>query len=55
MFLIKTAIWTLLYPLVLLGFAARIVFMIISFLFHSPVDIWILISSSLESTQVEEQ
>ena len=55
MYLIKLLIWSLLYPVVLLGFAVRIVFLVFTFLFHSPVDIWILISKSLESTQVEER
>ncbi len=54
MFLVKTVLWVLLYPLLFTGYFAISCFQALSFLFNSPVDLWIIISNSLEQ-QAEEQ
>ncbi len=48
MVLIKTLAWIVMYPLVLIGFAAVNVLNTLSFLFNSPVDIWNIISDSID-------
>lgn len=54
MFLVKTTLWILLYPLLFTGYFLISCWQALSFMFHSPVDLWIIISNSLEQ-QAEEQ
>lgn len=53
MFLVKSALWIVVYPLVLFGYAALSLTSWIGFLFHSPVDIWNIISNALEQAAAE--
>lgn len=53
MFLIKLAMWSVLFPAALLGYAIMTILEVIAFLFNSPVDIWRIISNSLDSVQEE--
>jgi hypothetical protein len=54
MLLTKVIAWSLLYPIALCGFAMSIVFTIVSFLFNSPVDIWIMISNTIDENEVSD-
>jgi hypothetical protein len=54
MFLAKLIAWLVLYPLTLLGFVMTTVFSVFSFLFNSPVDIWIMISKTLDEEKVSD-
>ena len=53
MFLPKLVIWSLVYPFTLISFLAITLFDVICFLFHSPVDIWMLIDKALKQQEVE--
>ena len=48
MLLTKVLAWSVLYPIALCGFAVSTLFTVISFLFNSPVDIWVMISSTID-------
>jgi len=55
MLLVQTSIWIVLYPLVVLGFALKIILQSVWFLFNSPVDIWQIIGDALEDLKKELQ
>lgn len=48
MLLTKAILWSILYPALVLVYATHTLFMWIKFLFNSPVDVWVMISESLE-------
>jgi hypothetical protein len=51
--LLKLILWTLLYPLVVAGYALMSIFEICVFVFNSPVDVWMIISDSVDNPQEE--
>jgi len=53
MLLLKTAIWSLMYPTIVAAYAAHTIFMWVKFLFNSPVDVWTIISTSIEEAMKE--
>jgi hypothetical protein len=57
MFLVKSALWVIVYPTVLFGYAFMSLLSWVSFLFHSPVDIWNMIGDAIEraAAEVEEE
>lgn len=50
----KMLVWIVLYPIMLLSFLTTSLWSIVTFLFHSPVDVWIMISKAVDQA-VEEQ
>lgn len=55
MFFIKVAIWLVMVPVTLIGFAWLSLLEWLSFLFNMPVDVWSIVSRSIdEATVVEE-
>jgi hypothetical protein len=47
-------VWMLLYPIMLLSFLATSLWGVVVFLFHSPVDVWVMISKAVDQA-LEEQ
>lgn len=53
MLLIKILFWLVLYPFGLFGYMVMSIFEMGVFLFHSPVDIWNIISKAVDNIQEE--
>lgn len=52
----QAIIWSILYPITLLGFVCVTLWRIFWFLFNSPVDIWTMIGEAVnEQEEVEKQ
>lgn len=51
--LLKMILWTFLYPLVVAGYAIMSIFEVAVFIFNSPVDVWTIISDSVDNPQEE--
>jgi hypothetical protein len=55
MFLIKVAIWLVMFPITVVGFAWMSILEWVAFLFNSPIDIWTIVSHNVdEATAVKE-
>ena len=54
MLLVKSALWVVVYPFILFGYGLSVAWEVISFLFHSPVDVWSIISKSIDEAQGTE-
>lgn len=55
MFLIKVAIWLVMFPITVIGFAWLSVLEWVAFLFHCPVDIWTIVSRNVDEAVVVEE
>lgn len=53
MFLLKLLIWLFVYPLMFISFLMGSMFGWIVFLFNSPVDIWNIISTSVDEASTQ--
>lgn len=54
MFLVKLAIWAVMYPVTLALFAWTTIVSLLDFLFNSPVDIWNIITESVNEATKEK-
>lgn len=53
MLLMKIMFWLMLYPLSVVGFIITSIWDMVLFLFHSPVDIWNIISRAFDNIEAE--
>jgi len=51
MFLVKIAIWLVMYPFGLIGYTIMSIVDMAHFLFNSPVDVWNIISKAVDGTE----
>lgn len=55
MFLIKVVIWSVMFPITVVGFAWMSLLQCLAFLFNCPIDIWTIVSRNVdEAVAVEE-
>lgn len=53
--LIKALLWLAVYPIMCIGYITVTAWDLVSFLFNSPVDVWMIISRSVDDSQEEIQ
>lgn len=51
--LVKSLLWIILFPITVVGFFIMTLIECLSFLFNSPVDVWELISKSIDEATSE--
>lgn len=52
-FLQKLCLWVLLFPLTMIGYTIVHTWTAVVFVFNSPFDVWLMISSAVEETKHE--